>query len=208
MISLIRRILCWIGLLQCEQASAPQLPYYQREVLSRAELSFYHVLRTAVGSDVALFTKVNLGDLFGVKTKDASERQRYRNKIDRKHVDFLLCDPNQMRPLVAIELDDKSHQRKDRQARDAFVDEVFQVAGLPLVRVPAQKGYSIETVRSLLGEHLSAPTADVVPAGQVQCPKCGSAMVERTVKKGEHAGKQFWGCTNYPNCRGILAKSQ
>ncbi|MES2623880.1 MAG: NERD domain-containing protein [Pseudomonadota bacterium] len=33
------------------------------------------------------------------------------------------------------------------------------------------------------------------------CPKCGSLVVIRTVKSGEKAGKQFWGCSTYPKCR-------
>ena len=34
-----------------------------------------------------------------------------------------------------------------------------------------------------------------------KCPKCGSAMVLRTSKKGANAGKQFWGCSAFPKCR-------
>ena len=33
------------------------------------------------------------------------------------------------------------------------------------------------------------------------CPKCGSAMVVRTAKRGTHAGSKFWGCSRYPACR-------
>jgi DNA-directed RNA polymerase subunit RPC12/RpoP len=33
------------------------------------------------------------------------------------------------------------------------------------------------------------------------CPKCGSKLVLRTVKKGVNAGNQFYGCSNYPKCR-------
>ncbi len=39
----------------------------------------------------------------------------------------------------------------------------------------------------------------------VICPKCGSDMVLRVAKKGKYAGQKFWGCSKYPNCRGILA---
>ncbi|TCS36412.1 NERD domain-containing protein [Reinekea marinisedimentorum] len=34
-----------------------------------------------------------------------------------------------------------------------------------------------------------------------KCPKCGSSMVLRTVKRGENAGKEFWGCSGFPKCR-------
>ncbi len=35
------------------------------------------------------------------------------------------------------------------------------------------------------------------------CPKCGSQLVRRTAKKGNNAGNQFYGCSNFPKCRYI-----
>jgi len=35
------------------------------------------------------------------------------------------------------------------------------------------------------------------------CPVCSATMMLRTAKKGSAAGQQFWGCSNYPRCRGI-----
>ncbi|WP_417775258.1 topoisomerase DNA-binding C4 zinc finger domain-containing protein [Stutzerimonas xanthomarina] len=36
------------------------------------------------------------------------------------------------------------------------------------------------------------------------CPKCGSLMVLRIAKSGPYSGKEFWGCSKYPNCKGLL----
>jgi len=36
------------------------------------------------------------------------------------------------------------------------------------------------------------------------CPKCGASMVLRETKKGQNIGKKFWGCTKFPQCRGIM----
>ena len=33
------------------------------------------------------------------------------------------------------------------------------------------------------------------------CQWCGSPLVVRTVKEGYNAGKQFYGCSNYPKCK-------
>lgn len=33
------------------------------------------------------------------------------------------------------------------------------------------------------------------------CPKCGGELVLRTAKKGSNIGSQFYGCSNYPNCK-------
>jgi len=37
------------------------------------------------------------------------------------------------------------------------------------------------------------------------CPKCGESMVLRETKKGVNQGKQFFGCSSFPKCRGIVA---
>ena len=36
----------------------------------------------------------------------------------------------------------------------------------------------------------------------VECPKCGSEMQLRTAWRGRNAGNQFWGCSQFPRCRG------
>lgn len=35
------------------------------------------------------------------------------------------------------------------------------------------------------------------------CPQCGSAMVRRVARKGSNAGGEFWGCSNFPACKGV-----
>lgn len=190
-----------------------KFPYHIRDnFLSPAELSFFRVLHTTLEGNVQLCSKVGLGDLFWVKTDDQSEFRRFTNKIDRKHVDFLLCDPATMHPLIGIELDDKSHRRADRRARDEFVDQVFQAAGLPLLHIPVKRTYSTHDLHDLISPYLNLPIIspttpqpdEPAPSQPPQCPQCGKPMVLRTAKKGTNAGNSFWGCPNYPTCRGVL----
>jgi len=35
------------------------------------------------------------------------------------------------------------------------------------------------------------------------CPECGKPMKRRTAKAGANAGHDFWGCTGYPECKGV-----
>ena len=204
-------------------AQTAEFPYNLRDnFLSPAELSFYSVLRTAVNGRATLSTKVALGDIFYVKKGDDASRWRvYTNKIDRKHVDFLLCDSATMQPIVGIELDDKSHQRPDRQERDAFVDQVFAAAKLPLLHVTAQRGYVVEQIAAQIAPYIGVVTSSSTPPAPATrssqpvpdhqayeapcCPKCGSEMILRTARSGANAGNKFWGCSNYPSCRGMVA---
>lgn len=116
--------------------------------LSDGELRFYQVLKPLVPAGYSLITKVRLGDLFFVRRPH--ENKGARNKIDRKHVDFVICEESSMQPALAIELDDSSHNRKDRIERDAFVDEVFKAAELPLMHVNVVQTYD----KGQLGEQL------------------------------------------------------
>lgn len=36
------------------------------------------------------------------------------------------------------------------------------------------------------------------------CPKCGKPTLLRTAKSGKNTGKQFWGCSAYPDCKGVV----
>jgi four helix bundle suffix protein len=47
-------------------------------------------------------------------------------------------------------------------------------------------------------QHNPNLTATLIPG----CPKCGKVMVLRTAHTGKNEGKQFWGCSAYPECNG------
>lgn len=124
-------------------------PYGKRDAfMSPAEISFFHVLKSILPAEYHLTVKVRIADL--VYVKRPHENQGARNRIDRKHVDFVICELKTMDPKLVVELDDKSHQRKDRADRDAFVDEVFRTAGIPIVHIPAARGYQVDDIRRVL----------------------------------------------------------
>lgn len=41
----------------------------------------------------------------------------------------------------------------------------------------------------------------------MKCPKCNSEMVLKTARKGKNAGNQFYGCSKYPSCKGVVSIS-
>ena len=193
-----------------EKSSKIEYPYHQvDEFISAAELNFFFNLKAVVGDSFQLFSKVRLGDLFYAKTGEFGKNRGYTNKINQKHVDFLLCDSKTLKPILGIELDDKSHQVAKRQERDDFIDHVFEAAKLPLMHISVQRSYSQSELKSKLsvylsGEKISKEQPEPVQASSPRCPKCGSEMVLRTTKRGDNQGGKFWGCSNYPECRGIV----
>ena len=67
-------------------------------------------------------------------------------------------------------------------------------------------GYSEQLAAARLAERSRQRTQPShAPAGQIpDCPLCGKPMVLRTAKNGSNAGVQFWGCTAYPACKGVV----
>lgn len=50
----------------------------------------------------------------------------------------------------------------------------------------------------------AARQADNKPAVP-NCPECAQPMVRRMARKGANAGQEFWGCSDYPRCRGTAS---
>lgn len=66
----------------------------------------------------------------------------------------------------------------------------------------------IEEQRAVFADEVEKVTektnTDTEAAGQILCPRCGAPMVRRTAAKGVNAGKEFYGCSRFPRCRGIV----
>ena len=46
--------------------------------------------------------------------------------------------------MLGIELDDPSHENRERFERDIFVNELFASAGVPLLRLPVEDLHEVE----------------------------------------------------------------
>jgi len=167
-----------------------------------AERSFLGVLDLAAGKDFRVFGKVRVGDVLAPRTgQDRSVHQTALNRISRKQFDFILCRPDDLTVLCAIELNDASHQRKDRQERDEFLAKACRSAGLPLIAFDARHAYSPTEVSARIAEAIAggipvkrepalqpvpqdgnpAPDSEIAPL----CPRCSGTMVKRVAKGGE-----------------------
>lgn len=209
-----------------------RLPYRVGEsILTKAEMNFYHSLRLNVGDKAIICPKVGLKDLFYVSKSVGKDYMKYFGKIAQKHVDFVLCDPTSMKPLCGIELDDESHTSKKTYARDLFVEKVYKDAEFHLIRMSSKSGYTQNEISAALerifdesskmqkanqqavnSDYDTADSSEQCEESTLQkqtdeklCLKCGAAMIKRKSTKGSNAGNEFYGCSNFPKCREIVA---
>ena len=64
----------------------------------------------------------------------------------------------------------------------------------------AEKGGFTENLYATRIAARAAASGEAAPA----CPNCGKPMRRRQARSGPHVGKPFWGCSAYPDCKGIV----
>lgn len=107
--------------------------YQARYLLTKRELQEYFKLKQyADARGWLICPKVRLFDLIEPK-RGAAKKQALINKIQSKHVDFVLVDQS-MKLIGVLELDDSTHDRADRKERDGFVRDALEGAGITMIQ--------------------------------------------------------------------------
>ncbi len=103
---------------------------------TKTEFELFKILLELYSDKFYIFPQVGYIHLVQVR-KDLTryEQIRYRNSIDRKSADFVLCDKEQVVPQLVIELDGSSHDWSKRKDRDGFIDEIMRSINLPILHI-------------------------------------------------------------------------
>jgi len=134
--------------------------YTRRESLfTAAELRFLETLRRALPTELEIFGKVRVADV--LKPMEKLDPKAWRSafvRITGKHLDFVLCERETGRLVCAIELNDRSHARPDRQERDRFIVQACAEADFPLLLIPVARSYDVGDLRRQILDAASAPS--------------------------------------------------
>ncbi|ULA61749.1 MAG: hypothetical protein LZF60_360096 [Nitrospira sp.] len=131
-------------------AELPDLSIIRRPLLTPSEIRFLRALQDAVGPQYVIYTQIPLWTLVDTETENKKSSIIFRNRISLKRVDFVVMNAASMDLHAVVELDDRSHEQKDRIKRDAFVAAVLERAKIPLVRIPVAATYSSLKLRQVL----------------------------------------------------------
>ena len=138
-----------------EVKKKPLYKYTRKDFLiSRPEHEFFDILVEILGSKYHIFTQVHLPTILDHKIKGQTWKAAFSH-INGKSVDFVICDKSYIKPLLAIELDDKSHDRLGRIERDSEVERMLQEAGMPLLRFGNNGSFDKEEIKRLVLEKLN-----------------------------------------------------
>ena len=109
-------------------------------------------------------------------------------EVKKKHIDNIensILQPSQ----AAVHFKDK----KQSEEAEKETKEENQSS--------SEKEKIMDFLDSVLDEETDSNITPPEPEKEHICPKCGGKLVLRTAHKGDRAGKQFYGCENFPKCR-------
>ena len=108
--------------------------YKQKKFITETEQYFYQILLEIEKEyDVKVQAQINLASIIEKKIK-----HRYANELFR-NIDFGIFDKNLEHLLLAIEINDRTHLKKERKLRDEKVDNILKDANIKIIKFYTEK---------------------------------------------------------------------
>lgn len=119
---------------------------YPKKPITEVEQIFLNRLQKALPGNLIL-AQVQLSRFIGVKK--GFNFNEWNNKINRMSIDFLICRKDAA-IVVAIELDDNSHEKPENQRRDEKKNRAIKDAGIKLIRCDVRQMPDEIAIRNLI----------------------------------------------------------
>lgn len=117
----------------------------REQFLSNIELRCHRLLSETLGDRAILCPKPRV--LESLRLLNAHEHLNDVLRIDRKHVDFLVCDPDSGHPLCAVQIDWWIEDQERYRPREHLLEQAFSRAGLPVIYLQSNRIPSVTQMR-------------------------------------------------------------
>lgn len=124
----------------------PKYEYRLKPLMTDNEVEFYFRLRRALPKH-EIFAQVAMGAILRPRKEySGKEVHLARNAYSQKIIDFVICEPKTCRPVVVVELDDRTHNPQ----KDAIRDRMLTSAGLCVVRYRSNDRPTEDEIRTAI----------------------------------------------------------
>lgn len=120
-------------------------PFSPMPIMTATEVLFFKKLQQAL-PEYLIFGQVQLSRIIAPNEDDMG-KSFWLNRISRMSVDYVIVDKDCQTTLLAIELDDWTHDSQQRQKADAKKDKALSSAGIPVIRFDSEQMPTIEQLR-------------------------------------------------------------
>lgn len=137
-------------------------------LLSQTENQFFSLIEQAVGNQHRILCRVRLSEVICLRQNtDKKTAKSALLKANSKQLDFVLCNKEDMSPVMAIDLVNNQSKEGYKSQRDWYVSSALDAARIPHLRIKAKHGYTLAEVRECIEAKL-APTKRKKPQPVVQ----------------------------------------
>lgn len=132
-----------------------KLPFKRKEFLMNIpERRFFEELTKSIPNNYVIFPQVVLGSIVET-TAPRNEEIRWRNKINRKTIDYVIFELPYYKPAIAIEYDGKTHNYSSRIERDKEVKNILDNSGINNFHVRHSNNINFEEIKNKINELLT-----------------------------------------------------
>lgn len=144
-------LLVWI-LGKSPQINNETNPPYKRKdyLMNVSERKFFEELTKIIPNNYEVFPQVPLSRI--VETTKRTNSQGWRNKIDKKVVDYVIFELPYYKPVVVIEYDGKTHKYPSRVERDKAVDRILATAGISNFHIKHSNNIDFEEIKMKINQ--------------------------------------------------------
>jgi hypothetical protein len=130
-----------------------QMFFIKKSLLHDSEQALYYEIVRQLPVGYFVFPDMRVGDV--VSTLHGKGYRDRRNKILPRHIDFVIANQHFM-PIIAIELNGKSHNTIAQRISDRIKKGVLEDAGLPLITLYVGQDF-VNEIHAVFSEFLTQP---------------------------------------------------
>ncbi len=119
----------------------------QRSLLSPQQRALYQELIKLVGANSVVLPRVNLSAL----VKPPGDHPSYENhwkRVLREWVDFVVCSPSSISPVLAIKLETRVERKRRKLGGLDVLEDTLTSARIPLLRIKSADSYDANEIMS------------------------------------------------------------
>jgi hypothetical protein len=132
-----------------------KLPFKRKDFLMNIpERKFFEELIKCTPNNYVVFPQVVLSSIIEV-TAPRNEAIGWRNKINRKTIDYVIFELPYYKPVIAIEYDGKTHNYSSRMERDEEVKNILDNSGINNFHVKHGDSINFEEIKNKIDELLT-----------------------------------------------------
>lgn len=119
----------------------------QRSLFSPQQRALYKVLIKLVGAHSVVLTRVNLSTLVKSPADHASYEKHWK-RVLREWVDFVVCSPSSISPVLAIKLETRAERKRRKLGGFNVLEDTLTSARIPLMRIKSADSYDPNEIMS------------------------------------------------------------